>query len=234
MNSFSLATLTGTLLAVLGCGGSSTNSGGLLGGGSCPSSFTPCGGNVVGTWHLKSECMAMSSSSSSACAGESFSFAPGSTYGITYTFGANGTLSASVSGNMTATLRYPAACLHSDAGAAQACSDLNKILQSSSQQVGDAGTNNIKSLSISCSADSSGTCVCNENIGYSPYSITGSYTTSGTKITITALSVSGMPDGGVGDAGTSSAEDYCVSGSTLMIHSTSSSGGSGSVAVMTK
>jgi hypothetical protein len=59
------------------------------------------------------------------------------------------------------------------------------------------------------------------------------HTISGTKIEVTSLSGPGMLDGGAGDAGTSDRADFCVSGNTLMIATTSSSG-SGGLIVMTK
>lgn len=227
-----LVTLTGVSLAVLGCGGGTGTPGGTLGG-SCPSSFTPCGGNLVGAWHLKTECTNSSSSSSASCPDISVSLVPGSGYAATYTFDPTGTLTLSFSGSMSETVRYPAECLHSDARTVQACADLSKTLQSASQHAGDAGTSTITFAGGSCSADPSGICVCNESFSYSSSSMTGTYTTSGTKVTISSLSGTGMPDAGAGDAGTTSPNDYCVSGNTLMIQATSSSG-STTVIVMTK
>ena len=191
--------------------------------GSCPSAstFTPCGGNVTGTWHLKFDECAFSSSSSSC--GMSISISPASTYGVAYTFNANGTLSASIGGNYIGTIRYPPACLGSDAGAVQACADLSNSLQNVAQQAGDAGTDNITSMTFNCATDVSGTCICNENVAYSSRVITGTYTTSGTKITITALTGTGLPDAGVGDAGANQSTDYCVSGNTLTLAPDSSS-----------
>lgn len=233
MKPYLLVTFLGASLAALGCGGGSATP---YVGGSCPTTFTPCGGNLVGTWRIKADCISTSSSSSSSCPGMSTSLAPGSSYSASITFGANGTLTETVSGNMTETISYPPACLGSDAGATQACADYSKRMQSALAQVGDAGSTPIQSITFSCSANSSGTCVCNEGLTYKTYSFTGSYAVSGTKIMITALSGPGMPDGGVGDAGTNAPTDYCVSGKTLMIMGTSSSGSSSSstVIVLTK
>jgi hypothetical protein len=223
-----LVTLTGVSLAVLGCGGGTGTPGGTLGG-SCPSSFTPCGGNLVGTWHLETECTGSSSSSSVSCPGISISLG----YAATYTFGPTGTFTFSSPGSMSETVRYPAECLHSDAGAVLACADMSSAMQSAAQHAGDAGTSTITFTGGSCSADPSGICVCNESFTYSSTSGTGTYTTSGTKVTISSLSGTGMPDAGAGDAGTSLPNDYCVSGNTLMIQATSFSG-STTVIVMTK
>ena len=214
-----------------GAGGALTNGTGGVGGnadagavrGNCPqTAAAPCGGNLVGTWTLKiDECIFPSSS---YCPGLTYSVAPTSSYGAVYTFNPNGTLSASIAGNFIATIRYPPECLSSDAGAAQSCTDLSNSLQSIAGQLGDAGTDNIMTASYSCSADSSGTCVCNEQVAYTPRILTGTYTTSGTTITISALSGPGIPDAGPLDGGANSLSDYCVSGNTLTLWSSSSSG----------
>lgn len=241
-----LATGTGGVLATgtggsvtTGSGGSSTSgSGGALthgtggaGGGAdagvvrgnCPQSASaPCGGNLVGTWTLKfDDCIIPSSS---YCPGLTYSVAPTSSYGVVYTFSANGMLSASIEGTFIATLRYPPECLYSDAGAAQSCTDLSNTLQSLAQQLGDAGTDNIMTASYRCSADSVGTCVCNEEVAYTPRILTGTYTTSGTTITATSLSGPGMSDAGPLDGGAATPSGYCVSGNTLTLWSNSSSG----------
>ncbi|HEY5247481.1 MAG TPA: hypothetical protein VIJ15_03390 [Dermatophilaceae bacterium] len=214
-----------------GAGGALTNGTGGSGGnadagavhGNCPqTAAAPCGGNLVGTWTLKvDECIFPSSS---YCPGLTYSVAPTSSYGAVYTFNANGTLSTSIAGNFIATIRYPPECLSSDAGAAQSCTDLSNSLQSIAGQLGDAGTDNIMTASYSCSADSSGTCVCNEQVAYTPRILTGTYTTSGTTITVSSLSGPGIPDAGSLDGSAASPSDYCVSGNTLTLWSTSSSG----------
>jgi len=228
-----LVTLIGVSATALGCGGGGATYDGSPAGGSCPSTFTPCGGNPTGTWRLRTDCTSTSSSSNSSCPGQSTSTVPGSGYSATYTFNANGTLNILVSGSLTEVIRYPPECLYSDASATQACADRNKTMQSVVAMFGDAGSTTIKSLSISCAADSSGFCVCSETFNYGTYTITGSYTTSGTKLAVTALSTPGMPDGGAGDAGTSAPVDYCVSGNNLWIGPSSSSSSS-SVITLTK
>jgi len=240
----SLATGTGGSLAtgtggsVTGTGGSSTSgSGGAMtkgtggaGGsadagavrGNCPqAAAAPCGGNLVGTWTLKVDECAVSSSS--FCPGLTYLVSPTSSYDVVYTFNASGILSASIAGTFIATISYPPECLQSDAGAAQSCTDLSNSLQSTGRQLGDAGTDNIMTASFSCLADSSGTCVCNEEVAYTPKILTGMYTTSGTTIT-TTLSDPGMSDAGPHDAGATSPSDYCVSGNTLTLWSNNSSG----------
>jgi hypothetical protein len=190
--------------------------------GNCPqAAATPCGGNLVGTWTLKLDECALPSSS--YCPGVTYSVAPTSSYGVVYTFSANGTISASIAGSFIATIHYPAECLYSDAGAVQSCTDLSNTLQSIAQKLGDAGTDNIMTASYSCSADPSGTCMCNEAVAYTPRILTGTYSTSGTTITVTALSGPGIPDAGPLDGGATSPSEYCVSGNTLTLWSSGSS-----------
>jgi hypothetical protein len=200
--------------------------------GTCPQvASAPCGGNVVGTWTLKvDECLF---SSPTYCPGLTFSVAPTSNYSVTYSFKADNTLSASISGNFIATIRYPPECLYSDAGATQSCLELSNTLQSVAQQISDAGTDNIMSASYACSADSDGTCACNENVVYTPRTLTGSYTTSGTKLTTLSLGGTGLTDGGPLDGGADGPTDYCVSGNTLTIWPSSSSSNS-KITVLTR
>ena len=214
-----------------GSGGALTKGTGGVGGssdagavrGNCPQpAAAPCGGNLVGTWTIKfDECIIQSSA---YCPGLTYSIAPTSSYGIEYTFNANGTLSTSIGGGFIGAIRYPPECLYSDTGAAQSCTDLSNSLQSIAKQLGDAGTDNIMTASYSCSSDSSGTCVCNESGVYTPRIVTGTYTTSASTITITSLSGPGIPDVGPLDGGATSPSDYCVSGNTLTLWSSSSSG----------
>lgn len=218
------------LLAVA-CDGGKGNPG-ITVGGACPA-FTPCGGNIVGTWHLKTEC-GPPSTTSNACSGQATTLSPGADYNATYNFAANGTLTISFSGTMSATIRYSADCLHSDAGLATACADLQKSMQSAIQVTGDAGADSlIRNLSFTCATDSAAECLCQESLTYSAVSMTGTYTTSGTQITATLTSSSFLPDGGSPDAGSGNLIDYCVSGNTLTIGPGAGST-SGSVAVLTK
>jgi len=182
--------------------------------------FTPCGGNIVGTWRLSSECLR--SVDSSYCQGFAFSMDMSGSL-LTYTFAANGTFAVSFSGSIEEIVRYPIACLYSDAGAAQTCSDLEQGVRQSMQAGADAGTLTVNLTSFTCALDTDQTCVCDEKVTPSTISVAGTYTMSSGQLTMTALSESPMPDGGIGDAGTAAPMDYCVAGNTLRLRSTNSS-----------
>jgi len=77
-------------------------------------------------------------------------------------------------------------------GPRSTCIDLSNCLQPIVQQLGDAGTNNILTASFNCSPGSRGTCLCDENVAYTPRAVTGSYTTDATTITIKDLSGPGL------------------------------------------
>jgi hypothetical protein len=214
MKSVELALVIGLALSGYACGGGAIT--GVVLGGACPA-FTPCGGNVVGTWRLQAQCQPADTTSSS-CAGQTTTLAPGTNYNATYTFTADGTLSVSFSGTMNATLRYPAECLRSDAGLATACADLQKTMQSTVQATGDAGaTSLLKDLSFTCATTSATVCECQESYTYAKLTLNGTYTTSGSRITASINSSSVLPDGGTSDAGPGNAIEYCVSGNTLTI-----------------
>jgi hypothetical protein len=213
MKSVELALALGLGLFAIACDGSGSS--GALPGGPCPT-FVPCGGNIVGTWHLKSTCI-KSAPKDAGCSLQSVGFNMGPGYDATYTFNANGTFTASMRGTVQQTLSYPGpACARSDASTAEFCADLQRSIQNAYAASGDAGTLTlIKSLSASCSASGSGDCKCDENFTYNPYSMDGTYATSGDRLTVTMTTVSFLGDGGIGDAGAGSPVVYCVSGNTL-------------------
>jgi len=198
-----------------GTGGSTTNR-------SCPTAFVPCGGDVTGTWHLTlDECLFGASSFN--CAGESFALSPSSTATASYTFAAGGTVSASIQGSFVGTYRYPPRCLLSDAGAEQACADLDRVLQTAYPQLGDAGVDNLASIVVHCSAEAGGICACEQNATYVTRTTTGTFSTNGTKITF--VGTGGLAPGGPNaDAGVDGPYDYCVSGNQLTLAASNSSG----------
>jgi hypothetical protein len=194
--------------------------------------FTPCGGNLVGTWHLSSECARYVDSS--YCQGRAISMDMSGSL-LTYTFNANGSFAVSFSGSIEETIRYPITCFSSDAGAAQTCSDLEQGVRQAMQAGADAGALTINLTSFTCALDTEQSCVCDEKATPSAISVTGTYTTSGGQFTTTVLNESPMPDGGIGDAGTGAPTDYCVVGNTLRLRSTSSSSsGSDTISTLTK
>jgi len=184
-------------------------------GGSCPT-FTPCGGDIAGTWHFKSMCLHGTPTDAGACSTQTTGFATGAGYNATYTFGSNGSFTGTVSGTVKQTLSYPGAtCSRSDASPATYCSELQQSMQSAFAAVADAGTVPINSLSLACTPSGSDVCTCDENLTYTPYTLSGDYTTSGDTLMVNITGVSIVGDGGIGDAGTSNPVGYCVSGNTL-------------------
>ena len=201
-----------------GGGGAGTNDDAAVNGISCDP-FTACGGNIVGTWRLVSSC---GSVSSWPCPSSERIAAKSSVTQETYTFASNGTFSLAASGDLTETLVYPPACLGgiTDAGISQACADIERAFLTPTQ-TGDAGTQMVVVKSASCSAAANDTCVCNAVLTTTGSQLTtsGSYTTSGNQVTL----IDSASDGGVRDAGTDAAWEYCVSGNTLTLHTVSSS-----------
>jgi hypothetical protein len=139
---------------------------------------------------------------------------------ITYTFRRDGTMVYSAAGTVSETIRYPIECLggNADAGIGQACADLEAGMQSAMQNV-DAGSPLAGLTSLRCSVDPDETCLCRAIFSMTPFTATGSYAIDGHQIVFTITGGTLPADGGVGDAGTSSPSDYCVSGNTATFHS---------------
>jgi hypothetical protein len=172
--------------------------------------FTACGGSIVGTWRVVSSCGVVSSP---ACASSERITAQSSAPQTTYTFASDGTFTLTASGDLTEALRYPLACLGAltDAGIPQACADLERAFLA--PQTGDAGTQTVEVTSASCAAAANETCACTAVIRYGGTQTTsGSYTTSGSQLTLVASA-----DGGVRDAGADPYGEYCVAGNTLTL-----------------
>jgi hypothetical protein len=199
-----------------GGGGAGTNVDAAVNGISCDP-FAACGGNIVGTWRLVSSC---GSVSSWPCPSSDRIAVKSSVTQEAYTFASNGTFSVAASGDLTETLVYPPACLGgiTDAGISQACADIESAFLT---RTGDAGTQMVVVKSASCSAAANDACVCNAVLTTtgSQIATSGSYTTSGNQVTL----IASASDGGVRDAGTDAAWEYCVSGNTLTLHTVSSS-----------
>jgi hypothetical protein len=188
----------------LACGGGSSNS-------SC-GPFTPCGGSVVGTWKIATMCMGTADAGVPKADAACFTTTsnPNMKYGGTFTFRNDATYTADIAVNGSQTLTYSAGCF----SGAFSCSAIDSIFKGPG--VADAG------MSGSCTSGSSGSCTCNETMNTDLTTIEGTYTTSGTTITMTSGSGS-SPD----------TSDYCVQGNTLTLHESNSSGQS-STLVATK
>jgi hypothetical protein len=192
---------------------------GTVGDNTCPT-FEACGGDVVGTWYLRSQCLGDSPASYCRGYGVTFEAPEGA---MVYTFNADGTFKISRTGVLRETAHYPIDCLHSDASAAQACSDLQDYVRQSLPGIADAGTSTTIT-SFTCSLDSEQACSCSEDLAGPATEVTGIYSINGNQITATALNATPMPDGGLGDAGAGQPADYCISGNTFRYGSVSSSG----------
>jgi hypothetical protein len=230
-------------VAAVGCGGGGgggnntagrTGGGGMAGhiegagatgtdGGTC--SFTPCGGDIVGTWRLSSICALGPASDCPPSGGVTVDRSKSE---ATFTFASDGTVVYAYSGTLTETLLYPDTCLAGiDAGTARACSDFQSEVQSSIQR-DDGGAPLAGLTSFTCSVNASSICMCDEVFTSAPQTENGTYTTSGDQVTITLAAA----DGGAVDGGTNPPSEYCVSGNTLTLHTINSTGES--VATLTK
>ena len=182
----------------LGCNGSSN---GLGGTGQC-GSFTSCGGAIVGTWRLTGECVnypdagvSTSDAGTSSCSLGQIATNP--QLSGTLTFLSNGTYSVTSSMSGSTKFTYTAACM-TDVG--MTCAQLNSGLAAAA----DGG------VSGSCASTSAGDCTCSESYSKVAGSEEGTYTTSGSSLTMTPSSSSSAP-------GTT---EYCVRGNTLTLRMT--------------
>ena len=188
----------------LACGGGSSN-------GSC-GPITPCGGSVVGTWKVATMCLGTADAGVPKADAACFTTTsnPNMKYGGTFTFLTDGTYTANLAVSGSQTLTYSAGCFNG----AYSCSTIDSVFKNPG--TADAG------LSGSCTSSSSDNCTCNETMNAQMMPIKGTYTTSGTTISMTSDSDS-TPD----------ESDYCVQGNTLTLRTSSSSGPS-STLVATK
>jgi hypothetical protein len=197
---------TGGMGGVGGTGGS-TGTGGVNG--NC--SFTACGGNLVGTWTIQSIC---TPSPFASCPEPVMVDRSGAV--ATYTFGSNGVFTYAASGTVIETISYRKDCLSSsaDAGLSDLCTALQSAVQSSIASADGGAGSGITGFTCAVQNDR---CVCTETFMNLMQNETGTYTTSGNQVTIMITS-GGSTDGGIPTS------DYCVSGSTLKLRSTSTSG----------
>lgn len=180
----------GAAWLVSGCGGNSDGAGVSCG------DASPCGGDIVGNWKITSSCLNLDASgvgASMRCAGatseaKDFGFSGTVAYNADKTYETNIT----VTGSVVVTL--PASCLTVQ-NVTLTCGQL--------QQSFEATADKSEYESISCSGSS--TCSCTLKLRPQLQSESGTYSTSGNKVTQTEA----------GGAPTDSA--YCVKGTTLVI-----------------
>jgi hypothetical protein len=134
-------------------------------------------------------------------------------YWMRYVFNADGTLSLSLAGKTDTTTRYSAGCLAGPFTPAQACTNLQQSIAQEMGGVLDAGTSSFTLDKLECSMQADA-CVCEEVIDRSGSTMTGTYTTAGNQLVIAVASVPGAEE----------TVDYCVSGNTLTIPTTSGDG----------
>jgi hypothetical protein len=169
-----------------GTGGGAAGAGGGAGGGACLQ-VEPCGGNVVGTWKLTSECLDLASlqpTAQNACLYASITAATASVSG-TLTFASNMTYSLTETQTVIIDWFFPEACLNG-----YTCDYFQSLVQ---QQLGAGET-------FTCTGTTD--CDCTE-AGVGSGTDSGTYTAAGTSLTITSAT------NGV------STQPYCVQGSTI-------------------
>jgi collagen type VII alpha len=181
---------------------------------SCNQAFTPCGGDVTGTWTIASDCILISVDADAGCAGETGTVAVQSG-AQTITFSAGAYSLSAAQGTSSETLTIPIACL-SVAGldAGTLCDEESLIFEQA-----DGGTTGSCMLSAS-------SCTCSGTTTSSSDAASGTYVLSGNTVMINPA------DGGAATAGS-----YCVQGNTLYVDASAmggSSGTAGSFIVLTK
>lgn len=186
-------------VGLLACGSSDNGGGGL---GECPS-LQPCGGTIVpGTYTISSLCglnSALTVPSSTTCSGETIT--PGSTAisgSMTFADGGRYTVAGTMSAGMT--MHMPASCLGSGT-VKLTCSQMDALMK---QGLAQSGGDVPIPMTMSCSG--SNDCDCAIKMNGVPLAATGTYSTSGTQITITQS-----------DASSGTTSSYCVSGNQIVI-----------------
>lgn len=182
-------------------GSAGAGSGGNGSNGSCQT-VTPCGGDVTGTWKITSTCLApvaVDLGDAGVCPGEmlELSFLD---YEGTVTFSAGSFNSTLTTGAVGETFTEPTSCLGQNT-AATTCAELSAALLQN-----DAGATGGCSISGS-------NCVCSGMMMVAAQTSAGTYTTSGTSITLTTANSSNGPE----------TDGYCVEGNTLYVDSSAAS-----------
>jgi hypothetical protein len=193
-----------TAFAVAACGGATSSSPSL--GGMCPQ-VAPCGGSVLGTWNVVSECIS-SNAGMSSFGGCTMTFSDGiESVSGTVTFNADGTYTSDVSSTTTQTTTQSSGCFPSfgDSGTSPACP--SPVNTNQPQETCQPWQGGCRCTRTSTTATSMGS---------------GTYATSGTTFTTTSKG-STQP----------SVATYCVSGAALTIDVGGADGGAiGAVLVL--
>jgi hypothetical protein len=171
------------LTALMACGGTTSvssagggDAGGTLhattadGGEAACAAFDGCGGDLTGTWTIAALCeTGLQDPIKVTCPTGSSTYVW--TVAGSYTFNTDGTFSNVVSMSLSETLWLPAACL----GGAQTCPSLEpEMMQSGGPAV----------RSSTCTGNVSDACTCVQIAGPSGGSLAGTFTVSGTSLTL--------------------------------------------------
>jgi len=178
-----IAILFLSLAAALGAGGCGSATSG-----SCTSTFTPCGGSLVGTWTVEAACG--TAVLEMQCPGATATIDASPNASGTYTFNADGTYSSSLTIDESSTATLPASCM---SGVTDCAMDDEMF------------TADGLAVASSCSGNAAESCTC--TISYTgTVTSMGKYATAGNDFSLT-------PSGGTASPPT----PYCVAGSTLQI-----------------
>jgi hypothetical protein len=162
------------------------------------SEFTPCGGDLVGTWASDHACTPTTISQVDGCQGETFD-ATAVVSTTTWTFRAGGTMTIALSAAGPTTVQVTDACLTKrGAGKPVTCTDASAGALYASEILFQGG----KASASTCQPGANGICNCTVTFVADPRSLEGTYSVAGTAVTANLG----------GDQVTS---DYCVSGATL-------------------
>lgn len=165
--------------------------------------LAPCGGSVVGTWALSGGCIDQAALDTllAAQTSELMTECPGGRIGNyrfdprgTMTFNADGTYSSTLSATASIDMFVPKACI-----ASGSCADFEAALRA--RVIADPDS---PYETVSCTDGS--TCRCTLASGTSSPAEQGTYTTSGSTLTTATAT------------GTSGSLEYCVRGTSLMLH----------------
>ncbi len=146
---------------VLGCALAALTSIAGCGSGVDCTAFTPCGGNLVGTWHYAGTC-GMANQGVPACPQATVNTSQTTTG--TLVLDTNGAFTFSTTVNGGGTVTVPAACLTG----VVSCASLNSTSASESQ---------------TCTGDPASSCTCNITVTNQTTTASGTYSTMGTTVT---------------------------------------------------
>ena len=180
-----------------GCGGTASN-----GSGANCQAVAPCGGDVTGTWKITSVCQQPQSADlgdGGSCPGQMLQV---SLVGLdgTVTFGGGSFTSAITGGAASEMLTEPTSCFGANTSVLS-CDQLSTALMES-----DAGTTG------SCAVSGSN-CICNGTVTVQPTTSSGTYTISGTSLSLTLANSTTGPQ----------SDGYCVQGNTLYLDASAAS-----------